>query len=47
MSNSKEIKERMGSIQETKKDHQCHVSDLFFQDETGKEKTVRYVTIFL
>ena len=48
MANAKEIKERMASIEETRKpnkeysgyqeDHQCHVSDLFFEDETGQEK---------
>ena len=37
MANAKEIKERMASI-EDEKDNKCHVSDLFFEDETGQEK---------
>ncbi len=38
MANAKEINGNNGQHRRDEKDNKCHVSDLFFEDETGQEK---------
>ena len=47
MANAKEIQRPNEKYSGYNEDHQCHVYDLFFEAEKGKEKTGRYRTIFL
>ena len=47
MANTKEIQDRIKSINDTLKNYKCHVYDFFFKAEKVKENAGRYGTIFL